>query len=115
METAQLEAPGGMGARPYLFMQHPGLLQAHEEECLSLRAREQVGKAPGPGPSPPGEADSDSLLSGLGWASWLWLQLQYLELFHCLCPGALVSPATGQELECPAEDKPHAGSTEKTG
>lgn len=37
METAQLEA---LGPRPHLFMQHPGLLQAHQEEGLRVSGSE---------------------------------------------------------------------------
>lgn len=37
METAQLEA---LGPRPPLLMQHPGLLQAHQEEGLRVSGPE---------------------------------------------------------------------------
>lgn len=42
-----------------------------------------------------------------------WLQLQASELSRSLCTAAVVTSATGQELECPAEEDPHTRPTEK--
>lgn len=78
-----------------------------------MRVPEQAGQAPGPGPSLPGEAGSDLPFPSLGWAGGLWLRLQASGLSCSLCVVAVVTAATGQGLERPAEDDPHAGSTEE--
>ena len=40
---------------------------------------------------------------------------RHLELFHCLCTAALVTPATDQELKCPPEEDPPCWVPEKKG
>ena len=114
METAQLEAPGGWGPDLACSCSTQGCFKHTRKNAWESQGQRASGKHLGQDP-----VHQEKLIWILRFlalvASWLWFQLQHLELFHCLCPAALVSPATGQELECPAEDKPHPGSMEKTG